>query len=407
MAAREPAPELSLHRLLSPEVLADPYPLYRRLRAERPVYFDPYLHTWVVTGYDDVAAVLTRMSAVRTPPPDRLRALGMGEMAPLAEVMVRQMLFVDPPEHTRLRARFAAAFTPRRVDRLGAHIVDIADRLLAEAAGRPSFDVIGDFAAVLSAIVTAELMGLPTADHPVLKTWSETFAEVLGNFQHNPDRAEALVRALAEMTDYFRAAVRDRTRTTGDGLVDALVTGDQDLTEEETVANLVLTMVGGQETTTNLIGNGVLTLMRHPAERRRLRADPALLPAAVEELLRFESPSQHTARIATEDTEMGGELIRRGQAVIAVMGSANRDETQFPDPDRLDLGRAGNRHLAFGWAAHFCFGAVLARMEGLIGLRAILSRYPELPEPPADVDWRANLGLRGLNRLSLPGLAGS
>jgi cytochrome P450 len=391
----------SLHQLMSPDVLADPYPLYQALRTERPVYFDPYLHVWVVTRYDDVVAVLNTMSADRTPPPERLRALDMAGLAPLAEVMVRQMLFVDPPEHTRLRSLFAAAFTPRRVERLREHIVGIADRLLDAVADRPEIDVIGDFAAVLPAIVTAEMMGLPTEDHPVLKAWSETFAEVLGNFQHNPDRADQLMRSLADMLGYFRAAVRDRSRTT-DGLIDALVRdGAQGLTEDEIVANLMLTMVGGQETTTNLIGNGILTLMRHPGQAARLRHDPALYPAAVEELLRFESPSQHTARIATQDTELGGCRIRRGQAVIAVMGSANRDPAHFPHPDRLDLGREGNRHLAFGWSAHFCFGAVLARLEGRIGLSALVRRFPVLAEPAEPVVWRTNLGLRGLERLPL------
>ena len=174
------------------------------------------------------------------------------------------------------------------------------------------------------------------------------------------------------------------------------------LTEDEIIANLIVTMVGGQETTTNLIGNGLLTLLRNPAEMERLRADSSLIPAAVEELLRYESPSQHTARLAPADIEMGGKKIRERQAVIAVMGAANRDPERFPDPDRLDIARQDNRHLAFGWAAHFCFGAALARLEGQIAFEAILGRLPNLtldPTPP--LVWRDNLGLRGLNALPL------
>jgi len=171
------------------------------------------------------------------------------------------------------------------------------------------------------------------------------------------------------------------------------------LTDEEIIANCIVTMVGGQETTTNLIGNGVLTLLRHPEELKRLRDDLTLVPSAVEELLRFESPSQHTARICREDTELGGKLIRKGQAVIAVMGAGNRDPERFPEPDRLDLGRTDNRHLAFGWASHFCFGAPLARIEGQLTFEAIVRRLSNLALEPGPLVWRDNLGLRGLTSL--------
>ena len=178
----------------------------------------------------------------------------------------------------------------------------------------------------------------------------------------------------------------------------AEVDGDR-FTAEEIVANCIVTMVGGQETTTNLIGNGVLSLLRHPDELRRLRADLSLIPSAVEELLRYESPSQHTARLAPDDVVIGGRAIRKRQAVIAVMGAANRDPERFPDPDRLDVTRADNRHVAFGWAAHFCFGAPLARIEGQVVLETLLRRLPELQLEPGPLVWRQNLGLRGLTAL--------
>jgi pimeloyl-[acyl-carrier protein] synthase len=204
------------------------------------------------------------------------------------------------------------------------------------------------------------------------------------------------------MTAYFHSAIHDQREHPRDGLIHALMSAEVEgasLTQDEVIANVIVTMVGGQETTTNLIGNGVLSLLRNPDQLDKLRADSALIPSAVEELLRYESPSQHTARIARENVVMGGKQIQRRQAVIAVMGAANRDPERFPDPDRLDITRQDNRHLAFGWAAHFCFGAPLARMEGQIAFETILRRLPNLALDAQPLVWRHNLGLRGLAAL--------
>jgi len=204
------------------------------------------------------------------------------------------------------------------------------------------------------------------------------------------------------MTAYFRDRVRELKDIPREGLVHSLMTAEVDgdrLTEEEVVANSIVTMVGGQETTTNLIGNGVLTLLRNPGEMEKLQNDQSLIPTAVEEMLRYESPSQHTGRLAPEDVELGGKVIRKGQAVMAVMAAANRDPERFPDPDRFDVARADNRHLAFGYAAHFCFGAALARVEGQEALEAIVRRLPSLESQPGTLVWRNNLGLRGLTAL--------
>jgi cytochrome P450 len=401
-ALEEGSRPLSLYHLLDPEVLANPYPLYRRLRDEAPVLWDPYLHAWVVTRYADVSHVLHRFKAARTPDPDRLVALGMGELTPIAAVMVRQMLFLDPPEHGRVRRLASAAFTPRRVAHLREHIRQIAEELVDGLAGAGRFDVMAGLANPLPAIVTAEMLGVPTADHQLLKSWSQDFAEMLGNFQHNPGRAKKTLQSVEEMVAYFRAAVaRDATHPT-EGLINALATAEVDgdrLSEEEIVANVIVTMVGGQETTTNLIGNGLLTLLRQPDQLERLRSEPALMPSAVEELLRYESPSQHTARLAPPGAVLGGQEIPEGAAVIAVMGAANRDPGRFGDPDRLQLDRQDNRHLAFGWAAHFCFGAPLARMEGQIAFNTLLRRLPNLMLLDDQPTYRDNLTLRGLNAL--------
>src|SRR6266567_3785524 len=395
---------LSLYHLLEPEVLANPYPLYHRLRSEDPVHWDPFLHAWVVTRYVDVIAVFQHFSANRTPTPEQLTALGLSALTPLAQVMVLQMLFLDPPAHGRVRSLASKAFTPRRVEVLRSHIQDITDSLLDAVQDKGRMDVIADLAYPLPAIVTAELLGVPSSDWNQLTAWSSDFAQVLGNFQHNPDHASNALCSLEEMIVYFRAAISEQREHPREGLIHALLTDEIDgdrLNEEELIANTIVTMVGGQETTTNLIGNGVLTLLRHPDELERLRNDISLIPSAVEELLRFESPSQHTARICREDTELGGHLIRKGQAVIAVMGAGNRDPERFSDPDRLDIARADNRHLAFGWASHFCFGAALARIEGQTAFELMLRRLPNWTLEAAPLVWRSNLGLRGLTKLPI------
>jgi len=395
---------MSLYHLLDPEVLANPYPLFHRLRSEDPVHWDPFLHAWVVTRYADVMEVLLTFSADRTPTPAQLDEMGLSSLNPIARVMVQQMLFLDAPAHTRLRGLASKAFTPARVEQLRGHIQDIVKNLLDGLREKPEIDVIADMAEPLPAIVTAELLGVPTRDHVQLKQWSADFAEMLGNFQHNPERYPRVLKTVAEMTEYFRNAVRQMREHPREGLIHSLLTAEVDgdrLTEEEVIANCIVTMVGGQETTTNLIGNGLLTLLRNPGEMQRLRADLSLIPSAVEEMLRYESPSQHTARMCPSDREMGGKQIQKRQAVIAVMAAANRDPERFPDPDRFDITRQDNRHLAFGYAAHFCFGAPLARVEGQLAFEALLRNYPTITLAPQTLEWRANLGLRGLKALKI------
>jgi cytochrome P450 len=263
-------------------------------------------------------------------------------------------------------------------------------------------NILADLAIPLPAIVTAEMLGVPTSDWKQLTAWSADFAQVLGNFQHNPERAKQVIRSLQEMIAYFQAAIREQRQQPREGLIHAFLTAEIDgdrLSEEEVIANTIVTMVGGQETTTNLIGNGILTLLRHADQLEKLRADLSLIPSAVEELLRYESPSQHTARLAPRDEILGEKTIRKRQAVIAVMGAANRDPERFPDPDRLDVTRQDNRHVAFAWAGHFCFGAPLARIEGQVAFESVLRRMPDLKLEPGPLTWRENLGLRGLTAL--------
>jgi pimeloyl-[acyl-carrier protein] synthase len=399
----------SLYQLLDPEILADPYPLYRALRERDPVAWDPFLHAWVVTSYAEVTTVLQKFSADRTPTPEQIKAMGVDALEPIARVMTRQMLFMDAPAHTRLRKLCAMAFTPRRVDALREHIAEIAESLIDRVIDSGRMEVIADFAEPLPAIVTAELLGVPREDHRQLKAWSADFAEMLGNFQHNPDRAARVLRSLDGMTRYFEDAIKDQEKHPREGLIRSLTTAEIEgsrLSRDEVVANIIVTMVGGQETTTNLIGNGLLTLLRNPTALAQLRDNPAIIESAVEELLRYESPSQHTARIAPDGLVLGGKTIRKRDAVMAVMAAGNRDPKRFPDPDRLDLERRDNRHLAFGWAAHFCFGAPLARMEGQIAFAALLHRLKGIALSPQKLVWRENLGLRGLKALHVSFAAG-
>lgn len=393
---------LSLVRLLEPEVLANPYPLYHKLRSEDPVHWDRFLQTWVVTRYDDVVTVLSSFSADRTPTPEQLSTMGLSALNPIATVMVKQMLFMDAPAHTRLRGLASAAFTPQRVASLRSHIQEIAESLIDKVQDRERMDIIADFAAPLPAIVTAEMLGVPIEDHVNLKKWSADFAEMLGNFQHNPDRVSRVLESTNNLVTYFQEAIREMRKHPKEGLIHSLMMAEIDgdrLSEEEIVANCIVTMVGGQETTTNLIGSGLFTLLRNREQFRQLLDNRGIISSAVEELLRYESPSQHTGRIAREDVDLGGKKIRKGQAVMAIMAAANRDPARFPDPDRLILDRKDNKHVAFGWSSHFCFGAPLARMEGQISFEVLLRRLKNLELTSEPLTWRENSGLRGLTAL--------
>jgi cytochrome P450 len=396
--------KLSLLRTLNPEALADPHALYRALREYDPVHWDPYMHAWVVTSYPEVISVITNYSSDRTPPVDYLDRLGLSFMKPFSEMMQRQMLFMDAPQHSRLRDLCSVAFTPRKVEELRRVIRSIADELIDKVVPCGRLDLIADFAAPLPAIMTAKLMGVPVEDHRQLGVWANDIAEVHGNFQHHPDRVREIVQSLQDMKTYLVDRMQELRKRPDNGLIYSLMTAEVDgqrLTDEEVIASTVVTIIGGHETTTNLIASGFLTLLRNPDSFEQLRSHPEIIASAVEELLRYESPVQHTARIAPADTDLGGKTIRKGAKVVAVLAAANRDPSRFSDPDRLDLLRPDNRHVAFGWAAHFCFGAPLARMEGQIAFNALLRRLPRPAVLDKIMDWRSNAGLRGLTSLNL------
>ena len=384
---------------MDPDFVADPYPTYHRLRAEDPVHQSP-LGFWVLTRYEDVVAALRDSRLIKEP----LAAFVAARMGTPVPAMGVSMLDRDPPDHTRLRSLVSKAFTPRVVEGLRPQIQKIVDDLLANAEAKGSMDLIEEFAYPLPVSVICQMLGVPVEDSDRFRVWGLDIARGLDGILLPPDspiRARSIEsrRALAA---YFRELIAERRAAPRGDMLSALIAAEEagdKLNEEELLATCILLLVAGHETTVNLIGNGTLTLLRHPDQLRRLREDPTLIGSAVEELLRFDGPVQRTARIPDADITIGGKTIGKGELVMPFIGAADRDPAQFPDPDRLDLGRADNRHIAFGWGIHFCLGAPLARVEGQIAINTLIRRFPKLALATDRPEYRQSLTLRGLTSL--------
>jgi len=378
-----------------PEFHANPYPFYHRLRATDPVHRTP-MGLWVLTRYDDVVSVL------KDP------RFGREEFAQtLANVYgegARSMLFRDPPDHTRLRGLVSQAFTPRMIERMRSHIQEIVDRLLDRVQNANRMDVIADLAYPLPVTVICEMLGVPTDAHSGIRQWSADLARSVDAIGMPTDE-EVVTRGRAAqqaMLDYFRDLISERRQTPRDDLLSLLIAAEEQgdrLSEGELLITCILLFVAGHETTVNLIGNGLLALLNHPDELAKLRGDLRLLPGAVEELLRYDSPVQRTGRITNTDVELDGRKIAKGSLVVTAIGAANRDPAHFPDPDRLDITRRDNRHIAFGFGIHFCLGAPLARLEGQIAIGTLLRRMPGLGLATSTLEWRESSTLRGLKNL--------
>ena len=385
---------------MDPEFLADPYPTYHRLRAEDPVHHSP-LGFWVLTRYEDVSSILRDPRFVKEP----LAALVAARFgAEVPRGVGLSMLDRDPPDHTRLRSLVSTAFTPRVVEGLRPRIQQIVDDLITRAEAAGGMDVIEEFAYPIPVNVICEMLGVPVADHERFRGWSLDIARGLDSIWLPPD-SEIPRRTAASrhaISDYFRGLIARRRAAPRSDLLSALIAaeaaGDK-LSEEELVATCILLLIAGHETTVNLIGNGMLALLRHPAELRRLRETPGLITSAVEELLRYDGPVQRTARVASADATIGGRTIAKGDMVMPFIAAADRDPAQFPEPDRLDLSRSDNRHIAFGWGIHFCLGAPLARIEGQIAIDALVRRLPGLELATHEPEYRQSLTLRGLKTL--------
>jgi cytochrome P450 len=397
----------STGRLFGPEMLANPYPVYDRLRSTSPVHWDEASNGWALTRYADVVSVL-RSPHVSS---ERARLAQQGapaEFQPLYASRVHSMLHSDPPSHTRLRLLVSQAFTPAAVEAQGRLIRRVLNRILKTARDHGRMDLLHDLAAPLSISVIAAMLGVPPEDRERFKRWADDIVAALGNIRANlrPEHLRRAVRSTRALTSYFREVISERRRPRrgrprrdllGD-LLQAEAQGDR-LTEDELYANAMLLLNAGHETTTNLIGNGMLALLRHPDQLERLREDPALISTAIEELLRFDSPVQFIGRLLKQDLTVGGKRLRRGQTVWLLLGAANRDPEQFVDPDRLDVGRRHNKHVAFGLGVHFCLGAPLARLEGRIALETVLRRLPGLRLDGPMPEYRDNFNFRGLKAL--------
>jgi cytochrome P450 len=384
---------------IDPEFVADPYPMYHRLRAEDPVHHSP-LGFWVLTRYEDVVASLRdprlAKEAIAAFVAERLGVTPLG--------IGLSMLDRDPPDHTRLRSLVSKAFTPRVVEVLRSHIQQIVDGLLDRAEDRRSMDLIEDFAYPLPVIVICEMLGVPVADQERFKGWGLDIARGLDGVLLGPDSPviQRSTESRSALAGYFRELIAERRSTPRADMLTDLIAAEEagdKLTENELLATCILLLVAGHETTVNLIGNGTLALLRHPDQLQRLRDNPGLIGTAVEELLRFDGPVQRTARIPSEDVTIGGKLIPKGDMVMPFIGAADRDPAQFTEPDRLDIGRTDNRHIAFGWGIHFCLGAPLARVEGQIAINTLVRRLPKLALATEAPAFRQSLTLRGLSAL--------
>ena len=385
---------------LMPEFHSNPYPFYRALREEDPVHQSP-LGFWVCTRYDDAVMILRDPRFGREGMAKRMEArLGLTQDTSRA----RDMLFQDPPDHTRLRALVSRAFTPRVVEVMRPHIQEIVDGLLDRVDGARAMDVIEDLAYPLPVTVICEMLGVPAADQDIFKTWSTDIARSL-DAAILPADSDAIPRgrdARLGLADYFRSLIATRRKDPKPDLLSALIAAEEEgnkLSEGELVSTCMLLLIAGHETTVNLIGNGLLALLQHPDQLRALRDDPGLIQTGVEELLRFDGPVQRTGRMTTAEVEIGDKRIPRDSVVVSVIGAANRDPKQFADPDRLDVSRRDNRHIAFGFGIHFCLGAPLARLEGQIALGTLLRRIPKLALVSNVPEWRESSTLRGLKSL--------
>ena len=381
---------------MAPEFLADPYPTYHRLRTEDPVHQSP-LGFWVLTRYEDVAGMLRDPRFAKEP----MIAAVAARFGIAPATIGLSMLDRDPPDHTRLRGLVSKAFTPRVVEGLRPRVQEIVDGLIARAERAGGLDLIEEFAYPIPVNVICEMLGVPIEDHERFKGWSLDLARGLDSIMLPPDSEVAKRSGMARqgLAEYFRALIAERRASPRGDLLSGLIAAEEagdTLSEAELLATCVLLLVAGHETTVNLIGNGMLALLRHPDQIRRLRENPALIGSAVEELLRYDGPVQRTARTADQDVAIRGITIPKGEIVMPFIGAADRDPAQFPDPDRLDIARADNRHVAFGMGIHFCLGAPLARIEGQIAINTLVQRLPKLALATAKPEHRQSLTLRGL-----------
>lgn len=392
-----------------PTIVADPYPALARLRAEDPVHFNPHLRAWFITRYDDNKR-FTQDPAFSS---DRLRPF-FGTMADeqrqgianIIRYLSRWMVFTDPPDHTRLRKLASAAFSVRLMNAMGPVIERRVERLLDGLHGRAEIDFIADLAGPLPALVIMDMLGVPEAELARIKDLSDRIALFIGSARDSSGKYAIAEAATREMADYFRGLIaRRRTEPREDLITDLIAARDPDsddaLTEDELIATCVLLLFAGHETTTSLLSNGLLALLRFPEQLRMLREAPELAADAVEEFLRFDGPNLAQARVVVEPTELRGRSLAPGDRVFLMLAAANRDPEAFAQPDVLDIRAQRAPHLAFGWGRHICLGFPLARLEGQIAFPALLRRWPSIELTDAPLNWHRSMVFRGVPSMPL------
>lgn len=394
--------------VFSDDVLQDPYPTYARMHQEGPLHYVEVGGKWAVWSifsHADCSSIAKdpRCSAKRAH--QMLLPLPLSrqsEFNELARMLSLWLIFMDPPEHTRLRKLLNKGFSPEAVERLRPQIESIVGQMLKPLHHGSEIDLMRQFANSVPVRIISELLGVPQELHDTFVGWSRAIAVFRGNPNRTVEQARAAQDALFALTDFFRKTVAERRRNKGNDLISLLIDIEEEgevLTEEELYAQCIALLFAGHETTRNLIGNGIYTLLRHPKETAELREDPAIIRSAVEEILRYESPVQFTARVLKEDMEVCGQRIPKGWSILCMLGAANRDPKQFEEPNRLHLKRLNNQHLAFSAGPHFCIGSQLARLEGQIAILSLVQRFPEMRLVGPRPEWASTFGLRGLKTL--------
>ena len=383
-----------------PEVQENPYPYYAYLREHAPVYQVPGVGFWAVSRYDDVLSLLKNPHVFSSA---GLLAVMLGDLNPwVPEAPPLQSS--DPPSHTRLRKLANRAFTPRRMLSIEAHLREVVQHLLEPISAQGTWDLVHDLAVPFPVIAIAELLGVPPERRHDFKQWTDAFVTATKGAAVTPEEHQQTRQRFAEFRAYFQVAIENCRKQPTDTLLSDLVRAEEEnqmLTAEEVLSLAVLVLVGGSETTTNLIGNAMLALLSHPQQLAKVRADLALVPQLVEETLRYDAPVQWSARQTTQEVEIAGTTLSAGAVVLALFASTNRDERKFPDPDHFDILRNTDGQLGFGYGIHFCLGAQLARLEAKIVLEALLERFPRLARTDAPITPIESSFLRGLKSLPL------
>jgi cytochrome P450 len=388
-----------------PALRANPYPLYSRMREEDPLHWSPALKSWMVTRYIDVRRVLgdpTLSSDRITPFYKSLPGRMQEQLVDLVQLLGRWLVFRDPPDHGRIRAHMQRAFTPAMMAAVKPNIESVVEYLLDGFKQRDEVDIVCDFALPLPAYVIMDMMGVPRAMLAQMREWSDAIRLFIGTARGVPDKYTRAQVGAQRMGEYFRTLFDARRREPQDDVLTALLRAsetDPAYDGDELVATAILFLFGGHETTTNLIGNATLALLRSPGQRARFIGDSALIPTAIEEFLRYDGSSLSMTRIVTTDHEFEGKALKVGDRIYAMQLAANRDPAEFVEPDRCDIGRTPNRHIGFGFGPHFCIGAPLARMEAQIALPALHSRYPMMTALIDEPRWFDSMNMRGMESL--------